>query len=822
MSNVFGFSKEAAFLQLKNTSSVGYVTIDTNQTITGLKTFDNNLICNYNIYTKNLNADFGVQADSVTATSFYPTAIYFPDGSVQTTANSAATTAIIVTSDNAAQNCYLTYVKTGFTGSKSIYMDDVSPGALLYNPSLGQLSASTYTIGDSATTSSSLLSQVNSGSDLQICNKYPFGDMRFSCYDTLGNIVSPLVCNAVFTSVTKPLYFTGTDVNDRKISNVYYELVNQTTLAVMGTIYSNSVNFIYDNNVNSGVHRFAANNASGVQSLPLEFSYDNFAITTTNPPTSSAGIPPNDNSSKLATTAWVQSNYSNYVTLNTAQTITGQKTFSDHLYTQSIYGQNSYGLSLFSTTTNSKITLSPGNVFCFEAVYYGCSTFTPLNVRDPLNLYSIGMKANSSAAYLNPVVGSGDHVIAAQNQSGGGGINSGVLTVTSYSSTNTGLRITPDTVTLGSGGTLLTPTSYLEVNNGTTAVSVGPIPATGDNSNKIATTAWVQSVLNGGTAPASTIQMTENLTNAYFPLCYSTGSPNGFKSIYQTYLVAANSGLRYNPSNWDLCLTSINSIPIRLQNTSSIKIGAPSPTTFSISTTQSTCIGSFAGEGTGIGNTAIGFQSAYSLYTGEDNVVIGRSAGYNLQIGNRNLFIGREAGGNVGSGNDNIILGHQKLGTTSLTNNILIGADSSVNNSIKIGDGTQTQYQQGQYNHTVARYVTTTNVYMGWTLPAILPSIVILATYYAAQGQTIYLPTQYLSDPNRYTGTIIRFRKSIPTYPVPGAFGDTWQVYIDAGATRIIPFDDILPLTNIYSFNDTQFYCEMLFDGYYWCMTVVH
>ena len=108
--------------------------------------------------------------------------------------------------------------------------------------------------------------------------------------------------------INNTLTMNGTINTDRIINSVYYQLQDNSSLTTTtGQIYANSGVFIYDNNVDGGSHTFATNNTSGVQTIPLNFSSANMTITTTNPPTSSATQPAsNDSSTKMPTTAWVQ------------------------------------------------------------------------------------------------------------------------------------------------------------------------------------------------------------------------------------------------------------------------------------------------------------------------------------------------------------------------------------------------------------------------------------------------------------------------------------------------------------------------------------
>ena len=110
-------------------------------------------------------------------------------------------------------------------------------------------------------------------------------------------------------SSKKPIYMTGTLNTDRIINNIFYQLQDTNNLSTtVGQIYAGSGIFNYDNDIVGGRHTFATNNSSGVQTTPLTFTSADLTINTTNCPTMTGfTLPPsNENSSKIATTAWVQ------------------------------------------------------------------------------------------------------------------------------------------------------------------------------------------------------------------------------------------------------------------------------------------------------------------------------------------------------------------------------------------------------------------------------------------------------------------------------------------------------------------------------------
>jgi hypothetical protein len=169
MSNIFGLVPKAGLLTIteKLGNGAGYVTLETTQTITGLKTFNVDAIFNYNLYTANLIASNQIQAISVTANHFYPTtSLIFPDGSSQITAYKSLTpgtysTCTIVVdnqggisqitsgSANTADTLYLSspapsqnysvvFAPSAPNGYKSCYQDY---GSLTYNTSTKVLSS---------------------------------------------------------------------------------------------------------------------------------------------------------------------------------------------------------------------------------------------------------------------------------------------------------------------------------------------------------------------------------------------------------------------------------------------------------------------------------------------------------------------------------------------------------------------------------------------------------------------------------------------------------------------------------------------------------
>lgn len=117
--------------------------------------------------------------------------------------------------------------------------------------------------------------------------------------------------------------------SNRQISSTYYnytDIANNSPIA-LSYVSGGGVMF-FDNNFNNGQFGFTVNDGGGTQRTPLIMSANAFTIASVNPPTSSATIPANDNTTNLATTAWTQSYVSplisgktQTISISTSQTI---------------------------------------------------------------------------------------------------------------------------------------------------------------------------------------------------------------------------------------------------------------------------------------------------------------------------------------------------------------------------------------------------------------------------------------------------------------------------------------------------------------------
>jgi hypothetical protein len=90
----------------------------------------------------------------------------------------------------------------------------------------------------------------------------------------------------------------------------------------------------------------------------------------------------------------------------------------------------------------------------------------------------------------------------------------------------------------------------------------------------------------------------------------------------------------------------------------------------------------------GVGNTAYGTESLYSIYNGLFNTTVGLKAGHNIYNGRDNTFIGAFAGSGVTSGNNNIAIGSAYHTHSNINHSIVIGNNLSVSGdySLLIGN----------------------------------------------------------------------------------------------------------------------------------------
>jgi hypothetical protein len=288
--------------------------------------------------------------------------------------------------------------------------------------------------------------------------------------------------------------------------------------------------------------------------------------------------------------------------------------------TQPIAGSNTNEIASTAWTTSNfgRLSLATGATL---QTWFGNNKFTSdaANLAISLNntdvpLYNGGLFISSVAAQGNPLVTVGNTVLIAN----GTGINTGILSLCSNSSTSCGVRIGPSSMSIF-GATTLTisgttcnnsATNYnvagiTSFTNTTTPVITQSIPVN-DASTKVSTTQWVDTYFGKKTlATGSTLQswfgsnrFISNSFNLPFTLqnldvptytgsglfiASATGQLNPFVALGDTVVVSNGTGI--NNGILALCAASPTSCGIRISGSSINLNGATTLTINSLTTT---------------------------------------------------------------------------------------------------------------------------------------------------------------------------------------------------------------------------------------------
>jgi len=202
---------------------------------------------------------------------------------------SATATQVRVTSNANNAVHYLTFSDTN--SAPGAFIDLHTHSGITCNPSGNTITATTFNgaLNGNANTATSisggasgdLLYQSASSTTSKLgigANTYVLTSNGSAPVWTSPSVVAPTpTLSAVLTTGnsagTQDINMNGNDINNGyNINSVFYNLTDLTTTATDGSIYANSGVFNYDNNINSGTHNFAVNDAGGVQRIPLTLS----------------------------------------------------------------------------------------------------------------------------------------------------------------------------------------------------------------------------------------------------------------------------------------------------------------------------------------------------------------------------------------------------------------------------------------------------------------------------------------------------------------------------------------------------------------------
>ena len=669
---------------------------------------------------------------------------------------------IALTSDNSSTTCYIPFSKTASATSNALYIDNVTT-PLRYRPDTGEVSAQIVSIGGilnpASTANASILSQTGTGV-FEIRNQETSGDIRLATRDATN-------------AVANRLSLSSTDLTINTTNN-------PTITGFADPIASDSTNKIASTRwVQSAITAGSGTAASTVlvtDDNTATIYYPTFALTGTGQRSLFSDFTTTPLSYQPSTSTLTASIYGLRTTV--ASTISASGT------TISLTNNNIGGTYNFTVSTSgiplTILSLNETNSFYrvpFIVSAGGAPSATDsFRVTDSSSLKGVAMLTDSTVGSYNPIIVVNDSIIYGK----GNVINTGNLTLTTWSATTAGVRITPTTVSIGAGGTAATPTAYTSYSAGTTTIA-GTTINIAPNNFKVGTAGGAGGTCNIGYG-ASTTLSNVIITNSALAASvnYTTGQ--------NTFIGQDVAG----------AVTSASA------NNTFVGYGAGNLAT---SGTQNVFVGVFAGAGntTGTQNVFIGQQSGFQVTTagtGSFNTCVGLGAGLAMTTtAGSNTFIGAGTASALTTGGNNTIIGiNSGDNITTGSSNICIGNNSVVpvatnSNQIAIGTSAETQFIQGQFNWKVGPAITAT---------------LTLATPYA-QFYTITsaaTTTVTLQNPAAaYIGTHIMFKRKTNTQII------TFTTV--GGGLVITPFGSVALGTSV-TMTAAQFQCELICDGVSW------
>jgi len=466
-----------------------------------------------------------------------------------------------------------------------------------------------------------------------------------------------------------------------------------------------------------------------------------------------------------------------------------------------------------------------------------------LTITDSGTSQVINFIPRAAGSAFNPITAASDSTIYASRNT----IGSAELTLTTWSATTCGVRITDTTALIGAGGTGSTPTSSV-LFSGTTVTVTG---AANFSTNNI--TVGGASNINFGSGAGSTTNLICGNTNAK-SVVFTTGNNTilggNAGNVMQTTssdntFVGNSAGLATTTSSKNTCVGSSAGEGIAsgsgentfvgywsgFQNTggtgsANTCVGSSAGTgltTISSSNVfvgrncgkgittglQHTFIGTEAGNqlsGTGNNNVCIGFQAGTALITtSTQNTITGTIAGNAITTGGGNCIYGFGAAGNLLTGLNNTVIGNSAAATMTGSSNIVIGATAEVynvgnSNQITIGTATETMFIRGGFNWRIGTQIIATISLVG----------TVLAQFYSvamsAASQTITLPTP---TGVAYRGAVVTFKRKINTTAFNLASG---------GTTPFVLINSITPTASPITIAATVFQVDLVSDGDNWCI----
>jgi hypothetical protein len=357
----------------------------------------------------------------------------------------------------------------------------------------------------------------------------------------------------------------------------------------------------------------------------------------------------------------------------------------------------------------------------------------------------INMLSDSASGAYNALVTTNDSVIYGTSPL----VTTSHLTLTTWSATTTGVRISPTQVVIGAGGAAAAPTASTTYSGttvtvaGNTQFSANNITIGGTNINVGQGAGGVSNIICGNTNAKGVVFASGN--NSIF----GTSAGQNMTTLAGGNTFLGNSAGLGNTDGDDNVFVGSNS-GFQTANgtgTNNVCVGNGSGQGMITTAVQNTFVGAFCGyqtsaSGTGNNNTVLGYNSARLMSgAGIQNTFIGAITATQCSTSNRNTVCGCGSLSVNTVGNNNSVFGNTAGDNITGSDNICIGYLSTVptaagNNQIAIGRASETMYIRGGFNWRVGAQIT--NSTNGNLATAVLAQFYTVAM--SAASQTITLP----------------------------------------------------------------------------------
>jgi len=735
-------------------------------------------------YSIDMNGNAITSASSVTATTFY--------GALSGNASSASDASNVTVSAAITGSWFPTFVAAQ-SGNRAITTD----ADFTWNAGTNTLSLQSIV----ATTGAQITNTLTmAGSIPTITTNTPTNNLTISTKATDGGLVniSPQGSNTLSVSSTQVQVAT-LNMNDTNIINA--NQINSRASGSSGFNLTNSsgntgaLNILNNSNTNIDI-RTASSGGDIVIAPKNTIALTLSATEITSPLTQPAST---NSSTKIPTTAWVQgaitggtsastsainttsfpgvtgTYYFPYVTSSTGTT--GQTPYADgnisfdrtnntlNVPNLSMYGAIVSTVTITNATSNvittgnatvdlkiNTKTVNGGNiVIAPRGEAYGLTVSTTaftstlattvqtangntsvpsFIIKDTMNINFI---PNCGSGSFNNFQEAGDSLIYCA----GTAVNTGILSLSTWSNNTNGVKIKPNEVLIGAGGTASTPTSSIKFDgSGSTMTLNGDVSIVKNNITLSSGTSDLRiglsstgaiNLIMGVSVPIS-MNFSDGLNTIYGNACgtnmttgaaYNTlmghnSAPGLTSGLYNTFIgygtgfQGGTAGIgSYNTcvgnlagngmttsSQWNTLVGSSASIYL---TTGSYNTSIGTNTAIAISSgNYNTFMGVEAGPQTnanplsGSYNTCLGYRSGYSMITSAtENTMMGTGSGQGITTGSSNLILGVNAGYQITTGGQNSFLGKNSgFGNTTGTYNVFIGYNSGFQSGA-VGTGSQ-------------------------------------------------------------------------------------------------------------------------------------